>query len=216
MTDPETYNRIVTIGVDIQNDFCPGGALGVADGDAIIDPFNRVAAWTRQHRGVVALTRDWHPSETTHFNDWGAHCVAGTEGAELHKDLTLQPDDIILDKGTQKDDNAYSGFQAAAADGTTLEQLIIPKNQERVAVLIGGLATDWCVKATVLDARAIASQSEFAPTHRLDVYVIADAMKAVGLQSNDERLAVDTMKAHGAYMVTSQQILDGQLTVKEQ
>jgi nicotinamidase/pyrazinamidase len=219
MNQIESYNRIVAIGVDIQNDFIPGGSLAVEGGDEIIKPFNEVTNWVRgQHEGIVTFTRDWHPLETNHFGNppdydktWPVHCLMETLGAAFHKDLMVYSDDPILSKGMVADQDAYSGFQAVAHDGLTLETLVRPVARENVAVVIGGLATDYCVKATVLDSLQFAGQFDQG---EVEVYVLSDAIAAVAKESGEE--ALKTMSLAGARFITSAELLSGQvLEVKE-
>jgi nicotinamidase/pyrazinamidase len=133
--------------VDFQNDFTPGGALAVPDGDAIAGRLNELAASGRFD--LVVATRDWHPPEHSSFaaqgGPWPAHCVAGSEGAQLHPGLDAALVDIIVDKGTDPATEGYSGF-----DGTGLSALLRERGIDRVTV--AGLATDYCVRATALDA----------------------------------------------------------------
>ena len=137
--------------VDLQNDFCPGGALGVAGGDEIVPVINRLV----NSFATVVYTRDWHPpnhvsfAENPQFIDksWPAHCVAGTPGADFHPALLVRPDGIIVDKGTDPAVEAYSGFQ-----GTGLAEKLRARQVD--TVYITGLATDYCVKANVFDAPA--------------------------------------------------------------
>lgn len=199
MTHPEQYDRIVAIGVDMQNDFCPGGALAVAEGDRVVPVFNRLAQWVRNKNGIVALTADWHPEQTTHFDIWPRHCVADTEGAAFHPDLAVEAKDIVLRKGMGANEDAYSGFDARLPDGTKLAEVVRPKKQETVAVVIGGLATDYCVKATVLDAL---KQTDAG------VYVIEDAIAAVNIQPNDGEQAIQEMKAARAVFMTADTIIN--------
>ena len=133
--------------VDFQNDFTPGGALAVPDGDAIAHRLNALAASGRFD--LVVATRDWHPPEHSSFaaqgGPWPEHCVAGTEGAQLHPGLDAALVDVIVDKGTDPATEGYSGF-----DGTDLATLLRDRGIDRVTV--AGLATDYCVRATALDA----------------------------------------------------------------
>ncbi len=132
--------------VDVQNDFCPGGALPVPDGDAVVEPVNRLM----QESGFTVATRDWHPPDHASFVErggrWPVHCVAGTGGAELHPKLHSSQIDAIVDKGRGRDDPGYSGFEK-----TDLERLLREHAVDRVHV--AGLALDYCVRATALDAR---------------------------------------------------------------
>ena len=142
--------KYILIGVDPKNDFIDG-SLAVAEAEQIIEPDNSIADEIRQHDGTVAFTRDWHPEETPHFNKWPVHCVANTRGADFHKDLNIQPGDIIINKGVGQTDG-YSGWEGKSETNETLESIIMPKTpHEKVKVFLGGLATDFCVKSTALD-----------------------------------------------------------------
>jgi nicotinamidase/pyrazinamidase len=195
----------IAIGVDIQNDFCPDGSLPVPSGDTIVAPFNKVAKATREAGGSVVYTRDWHPATTTHFDAWPVHCVAETTGAAFHPDLDVQTGDFVISKGTKVDEDAYSGFDALTPDGTSLEEIIEAKLQkyEKVVLRIGGLATDYCLQATVLDALAL---QERIGASRLAVIALEDCMKAVNIAEDDGKKAVANMKAHGAVFMDSTEV----------
>ena len=156
------HARDALIIVDLQNDFCPGGALAVGDGDAVVPVLN----WLAPRFGTVVATQDWHPADHRSFaaqgGPWPAHCVAGTPGAALHAALDQSPIDITIRKATTPDREAYSGF-----DGTDLAAQLRARGVRRVYV--GGLALDYCVDATALDAKRAG----------FDTYVIADATRAV-------------------------------------
>jgi nicotinamidase/pyrazinamidase len=132
--------------VDVQNDFCPGGALPVPDGDAVLEPVNRLM----EEFEFVVATRDWHPPDHVSFRSqggpWPVHCVAETHGAQLHPKLHSSQIDAIVDKGRGREDPGYSGFE-----NTDLERLLRDRGVEWVHV--AGLALDYCVRATALDAR---------------------------------------------------------------
>lgn len=199
------HERLATIVVDVQNDFCPGGALAVEDGDQVVEPLNQVMHYTREKSGLVIVTRDWHPARTPHFEAWPPHCIAGTKGAEFHPNLDIQPGDIIISKGIGRADD-YSGFDGAADDGTTIESLIRPHSaRERVNLLIGGLATDYCALNTVLGAAELAKKQTVG---QLAIYALTDAMRAVNLNPGDDRRAIAQMEAAGAILTTSRQIID--------
>ena len=166
--------------VDVQNDFCPGGALAVPEADEIIDAVNRLAA----EAPLVIATRDWHPPDHSSFaaeggGGWPVHCVRDTPGAELHPDLRARID-AIIDKGQAREDDGYSGFA-----GTTLEGLLRDRGVETVDVV--GLALDYCVKATALDAR----EAGFG------VVVHRDATRAVEVEPGDGERAVEELRAAG-------------------
>jgi nicotinamidase/pyrazinamidase len=169
--------------VDFQNDFTPGGALGVPGGDEIAERVNELAADDRFD--VVVATRDWHPPDHGSFTErggiWPVHCVQGTPGAELYPGLDQSNVDVVVDKGQDPGTEGYSGFQA-----TKLEDLLRERGIERVTVV--GLATDYCVKNTVLDARALG----------FDVDVDESAIRAVDVKAGDGQQAIDEMRAAGA------------------
>ena len=200
--------RLVFAGIDFTNCFCPGGSLPVEDGDLIAPQLNRLGRMTRSSGGTVVLTRDWHPLVTKHFKKYGGpweeHSVANTFGAEFHKDLDIFPEDIIIHKGTLPDEDAYSGFQGADAHGRTLEDIVTPRGNQRVILLIGGLATDYCVKATVLDGLQIARRS----SDMLRVIAVTDAMKAVNVQPGDGDRAIQEMQEAGAVLLSTEGVAE--------
>lgn len=170
--------------VDMQNDFCPGGALAVPDGDAVVGPVNRLAA----EASFVVATRDWHPVDHGSFAEqggpWPVHCVAGTVGAELHPRIDRGEIDVVLDKGQARELEGYSGFE-----GTGLEELLRDRGVDEVDVV--GLALDYCVRATALDARRAG----------FDVTVHRDATRAVDVQPGDGERAVEELRAAGVSVV---------------
>ncbi len=176
--------------VDVQNDFCPGGALAVNAGDEVVPVMNRYAERFARAGAPVFASRDWHPRQTKHFKEWGGvwppHCVQGTRGAEFHAGLTLPPRTAIVSKGMDPDADAYSAFQAQTSDGTPFATALAVRGTRRL--FIGGLATDYCVKATVLDARK----------HGFEAFVLEDASRAVDIAAGDGARAVDEMTAAGA------------------
>lgn len=176
--------------VDPQNDFCPGGSLPVAGGDRVM-PVLTTWAMTARRAGVpIFVSRDWHPPRTTHFNEfggvWPPHCVSGTRGAEFHPDLQLPPEAIVVSKGMGEREDAYSAFQARTEAGRPLAKLLEQANVRHLYV--GGLATDYCVKSSTLDALRLG----YAVT------LIPDGMRAVNLQPTDEEQALAEMRAAGA------------------
>lgn len=194
--------KLITIAVDVQNDFCPGGTLAVSEGADIVSPVNDVMSYTRQTDGIVVATRDWHPATTPHFDKWPVHCVANTPGADFHPALDIQPTDIIISKGMGQTDG-YSAFEGQTDGGATLEEVIeLEARDRRVAVVIGGLATDYCVLNTVLDATKIQARNK-----NIQVFALSDAMRAVNIQPQDGNEALLQMKTAGAHVVTSDDIL---------
>lgn len=182
--------RDALIIVDAQNDFCPGGALAVGEGDEIIPVLNRyIERFTKADLPIVA-TRDWHPRETSHFKShggpWPPHCIQGTPGAEFHPGLTLGENVIVASKGMAFDADSYSGFQAVDARGVKLAELLRQRGVTRIWV--GGLATDYCVKHTVLDGL----KEGFA------AILLEGAVRGVNLQPGDADRAVAEMVSAGA------------------
>ena len=173
--------------VDVQNDFCPGGSLAVERGDEVVAPLNRLIAEFLRRGEPVYKSRDWHPAVTKHFQayggTWPVHCVQGTRGAEFHEDLSEDPRVRVVSKGLGDEDN-YSAF-----DGTTLAEDL--RREGVREVWVGGLATDYCVKNTVLDALRAGFR----------VRALRDAMRAVNLQPGDDRRALEEMRAAGAEVV---------------
>jgi nicotinamidase/pyrazinamidase len=176
--------------VDVQNDFCPGGALPVKNGDKIVPKLNKLAQFfTRQHLPIF-FTRDWHPLNHISFEaqggPWPAHCVQGTNGAEFHPKLSVPEGAMIINKGFDPKREAYSGFQ-----GTGLAAQL--RNLGVNEVLIGGLATDYCVKETALDA--------MKEGFRVDV--LTDCVEGVNVHSRDSKLALRKLSEMGAKLVSS-------------
>lgn len=201
--ETRTVDKIITINVDVQNDFLPGGALAVPHGDEVIQPLNQLNTYTRSHGGTVIFTGDQHPEVTPHFakdgGQWPTHCVRGTAGAALHKDLEVLGEDIIINKGIGLTDG-YSGFEGTTEDGTPLEKFVAPPYRTRVALLIGGVATEYCVLNTTLDAFNVDQQHG-----DLTVYVIRDAMRAIN--GGDGEKAIEAMQQAGAIVIDSIDIL---------
>jgi nicotinamidase/pyrazinamidase len=176
--------------VDVQNDFCPGGALAIPEGDRVVPVLNRYAERFAARGAAVFASRDWHPARTTHFAEfggaWPPHCVQDTPGAALHAALRLPAGAEMVSKGTGAEEDAYSCFQARAADGTDFSTLLARRGIRRL--FVGGLATDYCVKATALDARQAG----------LEVVVLEDAVRAVDAAPGDGARALAEMTAAGA------------------
>jgi nicotinamidase-related amidase len=172
--------------VDVQHDFLPGGALGVAEGERIFEPIDELAPRFAR----VYATRDWHPADHSSYaqygGPWPVHCVAGTHGAAFDPRLDLDNVDVVIDKGTDRETDGYSGFAA-----TSLESDLREHGVKRVFVC--GLATDYCVKATALDARAAG----------FEVVVIEDAAAAVNVDPADEERALRAIRDAGAAVARS-------------
>ncbi len=171
--------------VDVQNDFCTGGALPVTDGDKVVPILNVYIKRFREERAPVFATRDWHPNDHNSFKEsggiWPPHCVQGTSGAQFHPGLDISGYVEIVSKGTSPKDEAYSGFQ-----GTNLTAEL--KKREIKTLYIGGLATDYCVKHTVLDALK----------EGFSVFFLEDGSRGVDLNPGDSKKAIDDMTGAGA------------------
>ena len=188
--------------VDFQNDFTPGGALPVERGDEIAGPINAIAG----HFDFVVATRDWHPPDHGSFAGvevdpdkwegidppgiWPVHCVQGTPGAELHPALDRSNVDVVVDKAQDPNTQGYSAFH-----GGSLADVLRERGVDHVYV--AGLATDYCVKNTVLDAVELG----------FGVTVVEDAVRGIEVQPGDIDAAMAAMRAAGAEFVTSHELL---------
>jgi len=186
--------RPALIVVDVQRDFCPGGALPVSKGDEVIEPTNRLIAHFESQRLPIFFTRDWHPADHCSFKSqggqWPPHCVRNTSGAEFYPSLHVPKDAAIISKGTKKDAEAYSGFQ-----GTELSERL--KDFGVQELYVTGLATDYCVKNTVLDG--------LSKGYR--VGVVSDCVRGVNLRPGDSASAFRIMLAGGAKKIKSGGVL---------
>jgi nicotinamidase/pyrazinamidase len=174
--------------VDVQNDFCPGGSLAVANGDEVIAPLNKSIKEFLDRGEPVFKSRDWHPATAKHFAKyggiWPVHCVQNTPGAEFRAGLSDDARITVISKGIDESADGYSAF-----DGTDLAQIL--QDQKVEEVWVGGLATDYCVKHTVLDALR----------QGFEVKALADAMRPVNLNPNDGIQAIEEMRQAGAEIV---------------
>ncbi len=174
--------------VDVQNDFLPGGALGVTRGDEVVPVLNLYMAAFNMRGLPIFASRDWHPAKHCSFREqggiWPVHCVVGTKGAEFHPDFHLAPSTIVISKATEPKKEAYSAFQ-----GTTLDEHLRETGAQRL--FIGGLATDYCVLITVRDA----IKRGYA------VCLLMDGIRAVNLKPDDGRKAEEEMIRLGAVSI---------------
>ena len=181
--------------VDIQNDFCPEGALAVTDGDAVVAPANQLIDYFEKKQWPIILTRDWHPVDHISFQEnggiWPVHCVAETPGAAFHPDLKIPENAIYINKATETETEAYSGF-----NGTELESIL--KKQGISRLVIAGLATDYCVKLTVVDAKKLG----------IETIVVKEGIRAVNIKPEDGVNAIAEMENSGAKMMTVAEILN--------
>jgi len=204
--------------IDVQNDFCPGGALAVNDGDAVVLPLNNLSRAFYDKGGTIAATQDWHCKGHVSFASshegkksgditdtllvkeqilWPDHCVQGTEGASFHPNLDLKPVSVIIRKGFNKSLDSYSAFfENDRKTKTGLEGYLRCLNIENV--IMGGIATDYCVFYSAMDCK----NSGF------NTIVVSDAVRAVGFPENSAENAVLKMKSIGVEFLTSQELHD--------
>jgi nicotinamidase/pyrazinamidase len=193
---PDPIAGAALLMVDVQNDFCPGGALAVPDGDRVVPVLNRVMDRFRSAGRPVYASRDWHPPDTTHFQDyggpWPVHCVANTRGAALHPGLRVTPETIVVSKGEDRADHGYSAFEGRTGEGRTLAEDL--RDRGVSMLYVGGLATDYCVRASVLDAARAG----------LQVAVLTDAV--AGIDAEGSRRALEEMQRIGARLTSSAEL----------
>lgn len=181
--------------VDVQRDFCLGGVLPVPDGDSVVPVTNEYIRFFRRAKAPVFVTRDWHPPDhvsfNTHGGPWPPHCVQNTLGAEFHRELKLPKDAVVVSKGMRRDSMGYSGFE-----GTDLERELRMRGVQ--TLFVGGLATDYCVKSTALDALS----------RGFEVVLLIDAVK--GIDPRGSREAVEEALRRGARTATLSELMNAQ------
>lgn len=184
--------------VDVQNDFCPGGALAVPEGDKVVPVLNKYINIFTKKRLPIFASRDWHPVKTKHFKDfggvWPAHCIQNTKGAAFHPKLKLPKETILLYKGMDPEKDSYSAFQAEDIRGTSFLKLLHMLGIKEL--YIAGLATDYCVKSSVLDALK----------NGFKVKLLIDAIKGVNLKPLDSEKAIKEMVKRGAKKINLRDI----------
>ncbi len=174
--------------VDVQNDFCPGGTLAVPEGDKVIPVINALMGAFP----LVIASKDWHPKDSVHFKKWPPHCVQNTPGADFHPKLNASKINKIFLKGTLNKDDGYSAFEATSAN---LGQFL--KKEKVEDLYIAGLATDYCVKATALDA----------DKNGFETFVVEDAVAAINVKPGDGEKALKAMAHAGITLINSSEIL---------
>jgi nicotinamidase/pyrazinamidase len=173
--------------VDVQNDFCPGGALPAPEGDKVVPVINSLM----DKFSLIVASKDWHPEKTVHFDIWPKHCVQGTKGAELHPDLKQERIDQIILKGAMDIDEGYSVFEGIDID---LERFLRDRGVDTLYVV--GLVTEYCVKETALDAIK----------RGFTTYVVREAVKGVEIEEGDVEHAFDEMKSAGVRVVSASEV----------
>jgi len=182
--------------VDVQNDFVPGGALAVPEGDRVIVPLNKAIKIFQTCNLPVFLTRDWHPRKHSSFREfggpWPPHCVQDTRGAEFVPDLRVNDRSTIITKGFTFEPDEYSGFQGVDEMGISLDLCL--KNHGVERIFVGGLATDYCVLNTVLDGLSL----------KYDVVIFTDGIRAVNVKPDDGEMALAEMTRKGVQVITTE------------
>lgn len=185
--------------VDVQNDFCPGGALAVNNGNKVVEPLNKMVKYAKENNWLIVASRDWHPAITRHFKNhggiWPTHCVQNTDGAKFHPELHVS-EAMVVSKATQPNEDGYSAFDGKIEDGRTLAAFLRANKIEEVYV--GGLATDYCVKASALDSTK----------NGFKTYLLIDTCKAVNLQPDDGDKAIDEMEKARVLVTTTKEVIN--------
>ena len=211
------FNKTLLLIIDVQNDFCPGGALAVRDGGGVIAPLNALAAAFAAAGGRVAATQDWHPPGHASFASvhtgkqpgdivdlsgmpgqvlWPDHCVQGEWGAAFHDELDLKPVNLIIRKGFRKGLDSYSAFfENDRSTPTGFEGAIKQMNIE--TVIMGGLATDYCVFYSAMDSRRLG----------FNTIIVSDAVRGVDYPQGSAEKAAAQMRAEGIGFASSAQLL---------
>ncbi len=191
-----TFEKAALVLVDIQKDFCAGGALAVPEGDEVVAVVNRLLS----RFDFVVATQDWHPPNHCSFQEqggpWPAHCVQKTRGADLHPGIDPHAIDVFIKKADDPANEAYSDFEGHDEKGRRFDELLKARGIDTLYVT--GLATDYCVKATVLDGLKLGYK----------VFVVEDAVRAVNVQRGDGDRALKEMKKAGAHLRESKKVLE--------
>jgi nicotinamidase/pyrazinamidase len=184
--------------IDVQNDFCSGGTLEVPDGDAVVPVINRYMEKFASRGLPIYASRDWHPETTKHFKAyggvWPVHCVQGTKGAEFHGGLKFPEGTVVITEGDTPDKEGYSCFEGRDPEGRDFGELLRSGGVDHL--YIGGLATDYCVRATALDALK----------EGFKVTLLTDAVRGVDLKPGDSERAVEEMEENGALTATLDEV----------
>lgn len=190
---PQPDEKSALLVVDVQVDFCPGGALGVPGGTEILATINHYVRYFHGRGLPVIMSRDWHPAGHCSFKEqggpWPVHCVQGSRGGQFHPDLIIPPGTSIISKATDQKREAYSAF-----DGTPLEQRL--RDHGADTIFIAGLATDYCVKLTALDGLRLGFR----------IVVLEDAIRGIDATHGDIKRAIEDMRAAGAMFATAAEL----------
>jgi nicotinamidase/pyrazinamidase len=187
-------DRWALLVVDVQNDFCDGGALAVPGSARAVQQLNGYIESAQAHGATIYASRDWHPAETAHFatfgGPWPVHCVQQSPGARFHPDLRLPPETIVVTKGDDPNLAGYSAFDGHTPDGASLGSDL--RRRGITHLVVGGLATDYCVRQSVLDGLSAG----------LEVTVLEDAIAGVDVNAGDSSRALAEMRRRGAAILS--------------
>lgn len=193
MKDINLENSALIV-VDMQNDFLPGGSLEVPNSDTIIPIINEYIEFFEKHQSLIVFTRDWHPENHISFKEnggiWPRHCIQNTKGAEIHSEIYIPKESLIISKAFEPTIEAYSGFQ-----NTNLHEELQRRNIKNLYIC--GVATDYCVLNTVIDALEKGYK----------VYLLVDAIKGVDIKPNDSEEAIKKMISKGAELLVFDELL---------
>ena len=182
--------------IDVQNDFCPGGVMEITGGDGIIPTLNRLAFVFAERQGRVVATQDWHPSGHSSFSIWPEHCVQGSQGADFYEELDLRPVNLILRKGFRKELDSYSAFfENDRRTSTGLDAYL--KTHSINTVVLGGLATDYCVLYSAMDAVSLG----------YNTIVVNDAVRGLDSPPGSVDEAIRAMREAGVNITESGDLL---------
>lgn len=173
--------------VDVQKDFCPGGALAAPGGNDIVPVINKLM----EKFSLIVASKDWHPAKTVHFEKWPVHCVRGTSGAKFHKHLDVENINEVALKGTGNSDDGYSAFEA-----TNIDLAYWLRKKQVTDVYVCGIATEYCVMSTAMDAMKAGFKT----------LVVTDAIAAVEVKPGDTQKSLDEMEAAGILLVNRRQV----------
>lgn len=181
--------------VDMQNDFMPGGALPVPNALTIIPSVNRYVELFEEKKATIVFTRDWHPEDHISFRSrggpWPPHCIQNTQGAELHPALRIPRTAVVVSKAFREDEEAYSGFKGVELESKRDLHTIL-RGREVRRVFVAGVATEYCVRATALDAVDLGYQ----------VFLLIDSVKGIDRPPGSEKRAIDEMLERGVVAIT--------------
>ena len=186
--------------IDVQNGFCPGGSLAVTDGDKVVDPINAAIKHAKENDMPILFSRDWHPEKTTHFEKWPPHCIQGTKGAEFHPDLDTAGG-VVFSKGMDPEEDSYTAFDGINNKGQKLEEYL--QQAQVLRLFVAGLATDYCIRASALDALA----------KGFDTVILSDAIKAVNIKPDDGEKALNEMTNAKAKVATSKEFVSRKTSI---